>query len=87
MGMFFWTLMPLIAYLESLHGQSSAVLAPQAIVTLGMHEDPVSFKPFIRSTYKVTSYVDFAQYMQSFKKFGTYLSIFTKDLNSPDIMK
>ena len=45
MGMFAWTLMSLLAYLESLLGQSSTIFAPQAIVTPGMHEDPVIFKP------------------------------------------
>ena len=38
MGMFAWTLMSLIAYLESLLGQGSTILAPQAILTPGMHE-------------------------------------------------
>ena len=37
MGMFAWTLMSLIAYLESLLGQSSAVLALQAFVTPVTH--------------------------------------------------
>ena len=43
MGMFAWTLMPLIVYLESLLGQSSTILAPQAIVSPGMHEELVIF--------------------------------------------
>ena len=42
MGMFAWTLMSLITYLQSLLGQSS-VLALQAIVTPGMHERPSNF--------------------------------------------
>ena len=84
--------MSLIAYLESLLGQSSAVLALQAIMIPGTCEDPVILNllseiQLSRSTYKVTSYVDFALYMPSFKKFGTYLSNFIKDLNSPDIIK
>ena len=58
----------------------------------GMHEDLVIFKPLSqiqlsRSTYKVTSFVDLAPYMQSFKKAEPYLVNFTNDLSSPDIVK
>ena len=92
MSVYTWTLVSLVVCLESLHGQSSIALAPQAIVAPSMHEDQVIFKPLgqiqlSRSTYKVTSYVDFALYVQSFKKFGTCLVNFTRDLYSPDIMK
>ena len=45
MGVFAWTLLTLLVCLESLHGQSPIVLAPQAIVAPGMHEDLVTFKP------------------------------------------
>ena len=47
-GMFAWTLMSQIFYLESLLGQSSAVLAPQAIVTPGTHEDLSFFNLLVR---------------------------------------
>ena len=68
LGMLTWTLMSLIAHLESLLGQSSTVHAPQTILTPGMHKDPIFFKPLSqiqlnRSTYKVTSYVNFAPYV------------------------
>ena len=79
MGMFAWTLMSLIAYLESLLGQSSAVLALQTILTPSMHEDLVIFKPFSqiwlsRSNFRVTGCIDFAPYVQSFKCLGNYYS-------------
>ena len=45
MGVFAWTLVSLVVCLESLHGHRSVVLAPQAIVAPGMHEDLVIFKP------------------------------------------
>ena len=58
----------------------------------GTCNDLVIFEPFSqiqlsRSTYKLTSYVNFAPYVQSFKKFETYLVNFTNDLNSLDILK
>ena len=92
MGMFACLLVPMVVYLESLHVQSSITLAPQAIMAPGMHEDPVIFEPLSqiwpsRSTYKFTSYVDFASYMWSFRKFEAYLVNFTNDLNSPDVIK
>ena len=36
-----------------------------------------------RSTYKVTSFVDFAPYKETFKKFERFLNRFRKDLNDP----
>ena len=39
MGVFAWTLVSLVVYLESLHGQSSIALAAQALVAPGTHED------------------------------------------------
>ena len=36
-----------------------------------------------RSTYKVTSFVDFAPYRETFKKFERFLNRFRKDLNDP----
>ena len=57
-----------------------------------MHEHPVIFEPvspiqLSRSIYKVTSYIEFAPYIQSFGKFEAYLVNVTNDLNSPDIMR
>ena len=44
-GMFAQILVSLVVCLESLHGQSSIILAPQAIVVPDMHEDLVIFEP------------------------------------------
>ena len=37
-----------------------------------------------RSTYKVTSFIDFAPYRETFKKFERFLNRFRKDLNDPE---
>ena len=91
MGVIIWLLASLVVYLESLNGQSSITSVLQTIMVPGMQEDPVIFNPlsqiqFSRSTYKVTSYADFAPYVQLFGKFEDYLINFTYDLNSPDVM-
>ena len=36
-----------------------------------------------RSTYKVTSFIDFAPYRETFKKFERFLNRFRRDLNDP----
>ena len=74
MGVITWLLVSLVVYLESLHGQSSITFAPQAIIAPGMHEDAIIFEPLSqiwlsRSTYKVTSYIGFSPYVQSFRTF------------------
>ena len=73
-GVITWLLVSLVVNLESLNGQSSVTLAPQAIVAPSIHEDPVIYDHLSqiwlsRSTYKVTSYIDFAPYVWSFRKF------------------
>ena len=50
--------------------------------------EPVIFEPqrkirLSRSTYKVTSYVDFKPYKQSFKQFGQYMDTFLDNLQDP----
>ena len=50
--------------------------------------EPVIFEPqrkikLSRSTYKVTSYVDFKPYKQAFKQFGQYMGKFLADLCDP----
>ena len=45
MDVFVWLLVSLVGCLESLHGQSSVALTPQAIMVPGKHEDPVIFEP------------------------------------------
>ena len=47
-------------------------------IKVGNRIEPVIFEPqrkikLSRSTYKVTSYVDFKPYKQSFKQFGQYM--------------
>ena len=44
MWVFAWTLVTLVVCLESLNGQRSDALAPEAIVAPGMYEDPVTFE-------------------------------------------
>ena len=57
-------------------------------IKVGNRIEPVIFEPqrkikFSRSTYKVTSYVDFKPYKQSFKQFGQYMGKFLVDLHDP----
>ena len=55
---------------------------------MGNRIEPVIFEPqrklkLSRSTYKVTSYVDFKPYKQAFKQFGQYMRKFLADLHDP----
>ena len=57
-------------------------------IKVGNRIEPVIFEPqrkikLSRSTYKVTSYVDFKPYKQSFKQFGQYMGKFLVDLHNP----
>ena len=57
-------------------------------IKVGNRIEPVIFEPqckikFSRSTYKVTSYVDFKPYKQAFKQFGQYMRKFLADLRDP----
>ena len=57
-------------------------------IKVGNRIEPVIFEPqrkikLSRSTYKVTSYVDFKPYKQSFKQFGQYIGKFLVDLSDP----
>ena len=57
-------------------------------IKVGNRIEPVIFEPQqkikpSRSTYKVTSYVDFKPYKQSFKQFGQYMGKFLVDLRDP----
>ena len=57
-------------------------------IKVGNKIEPVIFEPqqkikLSRSTYKVTSYVDFKPYKQSFKQFGQYMGRFLVDLCDP----
>ena len=55
---------------------------------VGNRIEPVIFEPqrkikLSRSTYKVTSYVDFKPYKQAFKQFGQYMGRFLVNLRDP----
>ena len=55
-------------------------------IKVGNRIEPVIFEPqqkikLSRSTYKVTSYVDFKPYKQSFKQFGQYIGKFLVNLH------
>ena len=57
-------------------------------IKVGNRIEPVIFEPqrkikLSRSTYKVTSYVDFKPYKQSFKQCGQYIDKFLNDLQDP----
>ena len=39
-----------------------------------------------RSTYKITSFIEFAPYIESFKAFERFLNRFTRDLDNPDFV-
>ena len=57
-------------------------------IKLGNKVEPIIFEPqpkikLSRSTYKVTSYVDFKPYKQAFKQFGQYIRKFLADLHNP----
>ena len=57
-------------------------------IEVGNRIEPVIFEPqrkirLSRSTYKVTSYVDFKPYKQAFKQFGQYMGRFLVDLRDP----
>ena len=54
----------------------------------GQYLEPVIFEPMekirlSRSTYKVSSFVDFRPYYRTFKAYGCYLLQFKQDLNDP----
>ena len=54
----------------------------------GQQPNSVLFEPMVhirlsRSTYKVTSFIEFAPYIQSFVNFEKYLSQFVKDIQDP----
>ena len=57
-------------------------------IKVGNKIEPIIFKSqckikLSRSTYKVTSYVDFKPYKQAFKQFGQYIRKFLADLHDP----
>ena len=54
----------------------------------GHKVEPVIFEPqkkirLSRSTYKVSSYIDFKPYKETFKQFGYYMVRFLKDIHDP----
>ena len=68
--------------MDHICSQNSVTPVPQSDLAPAMCTDPVSFKLLrqiwlSRSTYKMTSYVDFAPYLNTFRQFETYLQNFT----------
>ena len=64
-------------------------MSEEHTIKVGNRIEPVIFEPqrktkLSRSTYKVTSYVDFKPYKQSFKQFGQYMGKFLVDLRNPN---
>ena len=54
----------------------------------GQQPTSVLFEPMVhirlsRSTYKVTTFIEFAPYIQSFRNFEVYLHKFVQDLQDP----
>ena len=63
-------------------------MAEEHKIKVGNRIEPVIFEPqrkikLSRSTYKVTSYVDFKPYKQYFKQFGQYMGKFLVGLRDP----
>ena len=63
-------------------------MSEEHTIEVGNRIEPVIFEPqrkikLSRSTYKVTSYVDFKPYKQSFKQFGQYMGRFLVNLHDP----
>ena len=86
LGVIALLLMFVVFHLGSLNWQNFIPFVPWAIVAAGMWQDLVICKPLSqiwlsRFTYKVTSYGDFAPYMQSFRKFEACSINSTNDLN------
>ena len=85
-----WLPVAILFGIDPLYGQNTVIPNHQSSLLLGTHADPDIFGALkqiwlSRSTYKITSYVDFAPYLNSFSKFETYLVNFITDLNSPNI--
>ena len=64
-------------------------LGEQPVMIQGQKAYPVLFEPIkyiklSRSTYKVTSFLDFTPYIRTFNSFENYLNSLTEDLNDYD---
>ena len=71
---------------DQLYG--SEEMSEEHDIKVGNKIEPIIFEPqrkikLSRSTYKVTSYVDFKPYKQAFKQFGQYIRKFLADLHDP----
>ena len=71
---------------DQLYG--SEEMSEEHEIKVGNRIEPIIFEPqrkikLSRSTYKVTSYVDFKPYKQAFKQFGQYMRKFLADLHDP----
>ena len=66
-------------------------MTPSRIEHQSKHVESVIFEPqprimLSRSTYKITSFVDFTPYKLAFTKFATYLRKFRYEVNSPSFI-
>ena len=71
---------------DQLYG--SEEMSEERDIKVGNKIEPIIFEPqckikLSRSTYKVTSYVDFKPYKQAFKQLGQYIRKFLADLHDP----
>ena len=71
---------------DQLYG--SEEMSEEHDIKVGNKIEPIIFEPqckikLSRSTYKVTSYMDFKPYKQAFKQFGQYIRKFLADLHDP----
>lgn len=76
---------------ENIEGPIEKDQKVREVIDRGQRRDPVIFEPIksvrlSRSTFRVVSYVDFAPYQQSFKRFRRHLKAFARDLNSTDML-
>ena len=64
-------------------------MSPSRVEHQSKSVESVIFEPqprimLSRSTYKVTSFIDFMPYREAFKKFGTFFRKFKNNINDPD---
>ena len=75
--------------LEEMEQIKEAAMSKLIKVHLGQKIEPVIFEQqekikLSQSPYKVTSYIDFTPYKETFQRFGSYMNNFLKDLADPD---
>ena len=73
-------------YEPGVHTINNANLYQGIVMTEDHGKYPVIFEPFqnvqtSRSTYKVTSFIDFTPYLEYFQQFERYLEVFKSSIN------